>query len=295
MKTTLLLLALSACFTLAQGPLTPPLGVPAPSMKSLAQIEARTAIPPSPAVPTSGPHYLILSPGSYYLTGNITMASGDAIVINSDDVSIDLNGFTIKSIQTNGTSGSAINVTSDRSRITIKNGSIVSGTVVVTGATPVPLGFIHGIYSNTSIKQALISDLQVSGTSGSGILIDEGGIIERCTVSNCGNRGLSAAIVRDCSVTNCYGDGIDTENAMNCISSSVIGTGIYCYGNATNCKGFSSASAEVSAWGVFCSGTATSCQAYRPAGPSAGFAAIAISCTTLGGTWDSPSKHLGTP
>ena len=51
--------------TFGQGTLTPP-GAPLPTMKTLDQIEARTAIPGGSAP------YTISAPGSYYLTGNLT-------------------------------------------------------------------------------------------------------------------------------------------------------------------------------------------------------------------------------
>ena len=49
----------------AQGGLTPP-GAPAPTMKSLAQIEPRT--------PISSVPFTISTAGSYYLTTNVTTA-----------------------------------------------------------------------------------------------------------------------------------------------------------------------------------------------------------------------------
>ena len=74
----------------AQGPLAPP-SAPAPSMKSLAQIEARTAISGNNGLtPAAGPYFTISSSGSYYLTGNIIVLSGDAIRINASGVSLDL-------------------------------------------------------------------------------------------------------------------------------------------------------------------------------------------------------------
>jgi len=82
MKTMLKALAFLSAFSFqlsafSQGPLTPP-GAPTPSMKSLDQIEARTAI-------SSAPFY-ITSSGSYYLTQNLTVASGNAITIAAGDV-----------------------------------------------------------------------------------------------------------------------------------------------------------------------------------------------------------------
>src|SRR6185295_16428367 len=73
---------------LAQGPLTPP-GAPAPTMKTLDQVEARTLISSAP--------FTISQPGSYYLTANLTVSSGNAITIAASGVTLDLNGFTISS------------------------------------------------------------------------------------------------------------------------------------------------------------------------------------------------------
>jgi hypothetical protein len=63
--------------TSAQGSLTPP-GAPAPTMKSLDQIEARTPISSAP--------FTITQPGSYFLTTNLTVASGNAITIATNGV-----------------------------------------------------------------------------------------------------------------------------------------------------------------------------------------------------------------
>ena len=115
----------------AQGPLTPP-GSPAPTMKTLDQIESRT---PVQSLAAAAP-YSITQPGSYYLTGNITVGSGNAVVINSDDVSLDLNGFTIRSnFIGGGHNGAAITATVDHARLSVRNGSIVSGTSVPASAS----------------------------------------------------------------------------------------------------------------------------------------------------------------
>src|SRR5689334_13892270 len=79
-------LVLAAIVTVySQGTLTPP-GPPAPSMKTLSEIEPRIAISSLPLT--------IVTPGSYYLTGNLS-ATSTGITVTARDVTIDLNGFTL--------------------------------------------------------------------------------------------------------------------------------------------------------------------------------------------------------
>ena len=98
-------------FLYAQGPITPP-GAPAAMMKTLDQVE--------PRIPISGPTFISTS-GSYYLTGNISVASGNGIVVLAPDVTLDLNGFLISSA-TNQHAGVRIDPAAHR--CTVKNGHI---------------------------------------------------------------------------------------------------------------------------------------------------------------------------
>ena len=219
----------------SQGPLTPP-GVPAPTMKTLDQIEART---PVQSLSAAAP-YNITQPGSYYLTGNITVPMGDAIVIASDDVSLNLNGFTIRSTLTGSTSGNAISITGDRSRLTVRNGSIVSGTTVPASGSAGGAGFSNGIFSAATITQALVSGVHVTGVTTTGIYLDSQGVVENCTVRNCGSNGIFAQSVHNCSAENCRANGISaSKNATNCSAFGRDNNGLACT-NATNCTGDSS-------------------------------------------------------
>jgi len=111
---------------LAQGSLMPP-GAPAATMKTLDQIEARIPITNTASLVT------IAQPGSYYLTHNLTVSSGDGIDINTNSVTLDLNGYTIASTAASAT-GTGISLNNGWSEITIGNGHIRGGvTNIATG------------------------------------------------------------------------------------------------------------------------------------------------------------------
>jgi hypothetical protein len=127
-------------------------------MKSLDQIEARTPLT-QPAGSTTG--LTLSAPGSYYLTGNVTVASGDAITIAASNITLDLNGFTI-STTASASTGTAILVSPSRQNITIRNGHISSPITVnaSTGAIT-GTGFNYGITCDGNLSNAIISDLTI--------------------------------------------------------------------------------------------------------------------------------------
>src|SRR5580698_3192796 len=82
--------------TFAQGSLTPP-GAPAPTMKSLDQVEARTIVDAANTPGDASDLFIISQPGSYYLTANLAGASGkNGIEITTNNVTLDLNGFSLQ-------------------------------------------------------------------------------------------------------------------------------------------------------------------------------------------------------
>jgi hypothetical protein len=157
-------LALAACFpavfeaalpsAFAQGSLAPP-GAPAPTMKTLDQIEARTPISAAP--------FTISQPGSYYLTNNVTVSSGDAITIAADNVTLDLNGFTIVSTRPAAAGDSAILLDGQRKNIAIFNGHISSGVTII-GPMFTGGGFGYGIRSSGDPGNSVrVKDVSVTG------------------------------------------------------------------------------------------------------------------------------------
>ena len=80
-------MSLAAGSTMA-GNLNPPPGPPAPTMKTLSEVEPRVPISALPAT--------ISQPGSYYLTRTLTASgAGDTITIQANDVTLDLNGYAL--------------------------------------------------------------------------------------------------------------------------------------------------------------------------------------------------------
>src|ERR1039458_5869229 len=94
-----------------------PTASPAPTMKTLQQIEPRTPISALPATITVS--------GSYYVTTNLTGIAGstNGITILVSDVTLDLSGFTLLGV---AGSGSGITVPSSVENLAIRNGGLDS-------------------------------------------------------------------------------------------------------------------------------------------------------------------------
>jgi len=179
----------------AQGSLTPP-AAPAPTMKSLEQIEPRIDIE---TVAGDGSNlHIITNAGSYYLSKNIIGVSGKhCIQIVANNVTIDLNGFTIDG---NGAASFGIQGPSFHTNCVVRNG-------VVTRCTG------YGVYAFNCY----------------------GGVFERLTLSKNNYAGLACgrrARVQDCLAQENSFDGIVLGRdsvVLNCSAISNGGAGLHTY------------------------------------------------------------------
>jgi hypothetical protein len=204
----------------AQGALTPP-GPPAPSMKSLAQVEPRTPIPTLP--------FTITNAGAYYLTTNLVGASGSpGITITASDVALDLNGFSLI-----GVPGALTGVTSAAPAValTVRNGALRNwpgGALNLAGPDARLEGLNvqsnGGAFAVVAGAQARLRDCTVAHNTGAGVSIGPGGAVRDCVLRH--NAGVGAltgdgALVQDCTVHANAGHGLVLGNASSLAGGSV--------------------------------------------------------------------------
>src|SRR6478735_9079698 len=148
----------------AQGSLTPPAG-PAPTMKTLDQIEARKIVNATNTPGDTANTFIISAPGSYYLVANLLGESGkNGISVQADDVTLDLNGFAV--ISGGGASARGVNMPTARSNFCIRNGSVRGWSG----------GGVRGDAATGTAEKLLLAN----NVGGIGLAMGNGSIIRDC-------------------------------------------------------------------------------------------------------------------
>ncbi len=286
-----------------QGPLTPP-GAPAPTMKTLDQIA-----PPGTAINSANTPgdatavFVINGPGTYYLTGNVGVSvAKSCILINSANVTLDLNGFELVNFGAGFvaiTDGGAI-----QGNITIRNGSI-------RGWTGTGVDISHSFDS-------IVSGLIVTDNGGVGLSLGDASVVRDCMSRNNGSdnfrTGFNANITHCTAVGSATGNGftVGSDSAIsNCVANFNKLSGIQCnYGcsisqctanensdhgvlASVNCRvadclaSLNGGAATLSAIEVGFAGTITNCTASNNAAQYAilaGGGSVVIHCSASGNT-----------
>jgi parallel beta-helix repeat protein len=199
---TVTMLTLSLMTGAFAGDLVPPTGAPTSTMKPLDQVEPRTPISTLP--------FSITQSGSYYLTGNLSLADPDTtgitIAATVAHVTIDLNGFELvgpgKEIGSSGSGilteysypGPSVRIFNGMVRDWRQDGIVVnnSGEVDVHHVSVINNGG-HGI-ALAGGSCGTVADCSASRNGGSGIVADGNGtrLVRHNTCTGNAGNGLRA-------------------------------------------------------------------------------------------------------
>lgn len=180
------------------GPINPPAGAVAPTGKTLDEIfnkipaggggDGRIAIPGGTAPVT------ISQPGSYVLTGNLTLSTNvTALIISADGVTLDLNGYTIAN--TGNTGGGVF--ASGRSRLIVRNGTLAGHATGINFAN----------VGNVLLEDLVVVQCRTRGIDVQGTVLGDPCDIRRCTVAETGVNSTTTEAFDSVGIryVNCHG------------------------------------------------------------------------------------------
>ena len=223
------LAVLAAGIVSGQGSLTPP-GAPAATMKTLDQVEART--------PISAAGFSITESGSYYLTRNLEMSGAqNGISVAANNVTIDLNGFTI-----NGVDGNRAGISiGTYSNVKVMNGKFTHcyrGAVYAENAEECSFEDLQVSYSaQGQLFPAIIGgpkttvrDCQIMGCKYNALEVSSGSTVEGTRI--CENEGSGITVsgtgsrIEGNDIRDNTGAGLEVTGQKNLVKrNQVIGNG----------------------------------------------------------------------
>jgi hypothetical protein len=252
--------------TLLAGPLSPPAGPVASTMKTITEVEPRIAINATNTPGDTGSTFKITQSGSYYLTADVVaLANKVGISVTASNVTIDLNGFGITSSA--GAAQAAIEKTSSTGSLSVRNGfmqgpfgnkavaagssaqiedlAITQGQIAISGSPSgvrrcritgggfFPLIALYGSENASSV----IEDCQLVHTSSTGdgiVSFHKDSTIRGCTVTSNSAFDNNAILVQapghvieDCTVRGFLAGVNGGSVVKNCTISGVVGSGIF--------------------------------------------------------------------
>jgi parallel beta-helix repeat protein len=228
---------------LVAGPLNPPAGPVAPTYKTLAEVEPRTAINEVNTPGDANSLYRIAAPGSYYLTANIMVSGKAAIEIAASNVTIDLNGFSLIGTG-NGSTGVGFESQSGVYACTTLQNGCIRGmfydgvNLYSTNARGTRVENIIATHNGgegiSASGGCTLRDCVASHNSGVGLLLSgyQNSAVENCVANNNSSNGIEVsgpgASLRGCSALQNGGDGIvgGRSTIVDCTAATNTGCGI---------------------------------------------------------------------
>jgi hypothetical protein len=218
-------IALPALPALA-GPLTPPAGAVAPTHKTLTEVEPRVAISATNTPGDASNEFRITQPGSYYLTGNlVTGGSRNGIQIAADNVTIDLNGFTLSQDPAGTGFPAGIRASAPVRNFVLKNGTVrayrgYGATGNFENSTFHDLAFTDSLGGQLEIGASdgvIVRNVRTRATTGeTGIQVGPGSLVESCATEG-GTIGITVgvgSVVRSCVVVTPGSTGIFASGSL---------------------------------------------------------------------------------
>lgn len=215
------------------GPLSPPTGAPAPTYKTLGEVEPRIPISAATTPGDADSLFKITQPGSYYLTGNLTGVSGKhGIEISASGVTLDLMGY-----QLLGAPGSfdAVTVTAPITNLAVVNGAargwggdgflIAAANTRLSGLLAANNG---GAGIDTGIN-AVVTSCAAYQNEIVGIKLGLNGVMSTCSAWGNAGIGISLAGSRavECAAIDNDGGGIVLGSRASAVACRASSNGVY--------------------------------------------------------------------